>query len=254
MSLIYCKSEDVTRPYYVESLNLHVYSIQELSYVIYQYPLLALDGLVTEDLLDFIEEQLQMSFFASKLKKWLKSKENPDHILGQILAESHYYSETEIATFQQTVLELRKLSQVEFWKKKATLLCSLKQYAKAIKQYQQIIATRKMEDPFVWSNMGVCYARMLLIKQAFEAYQKSYELDKNPDVLEKMIYLSCLDKQIKFPPKDKTQEQEDKINVARQQAMNSNVIIEVDRFDKKEQASKMVANWKQEYREMVAST
>lgn len=44
MSLWLCRQERVNRPFLVEPLGIHLYSSQELSYVIYHYPLLVLDG------------------------------------------------------------------------------------------------------------------------------------------------------------------------------------------------------------------
>ena len=35
MSLILCRQEPVTSPYFVEELGVHLYSSQELNYVIY---------------------------------------------------------------------------------------------------------------------------------------------------------------------------------------------------------------------------
>lgn len=38
--------------------GIHLYSSQELSYVIYHYPLLVLDGFVGENLFTFLREEL----------------------------------------------------------------------------------------------------------------------------------------------------------------------------------------------------
>ena len=39
MSLILCRQEPVTVPLYIEDLGIHLYSSQELCYVIYNNPL-----------------------------------------------------------------------------------------------------------------------------------------------------------------------------------------------------------------------
>ena len=56
MSLRLCRSEKVKNPYYVSFLGVNLYSSQELAYVIYHYPLLVMDCLVDERLLDFLRE------------------------------------------------------------------------------------------------------------------------------------------------------------------------------------------------------
>ena len=54
MSLILCRQEPVKHPFYFEGLGVHLYSSQELCYVIYQNPLLVLDHFVDEHLIEFI--------------------------------------------------------------------------------------------------------------------------------------------------------------------------------------------------------
>ena len=46
MSLILCRQEPVTSPYFVEELGVHLYASQELNYVIYHHPLLVMEDFV----------------------------------------------------------------------------------------------------------------------------------------------------------------------------------------------------------------
>ena len=85
MSLWLCRQERVNRPFLVEPLGIHLYSSQELSYVIYHYPLLVLDGFVGENLFTFLREELNHGFLALKLERWMKSNEDPDEVLILIL-------------------------------------------------------------------------------------------------------------------------------------------------------------------------
>jgi len=66
MSLLLCRQEHVTHPYYAEELGLRLSSTQELAYVIYHYPLLVLDGFVRESLLDFMRNS-DRAFSRSRL-------------------------------------------------------------------------------------------------------------------------------------------------------------------------------------------
>ena len=43
MSLLLCRLEPVQHPYYVEVLGIHIYSSQELCYIIYNNPLLVME-------------------------------------------------------------------------------------------------------------------------------------------------------------------------------------------------------------------
>ena len=75
MSLILCRQEPVRHPFYIERLGVHIASSQELCYVIYQNPLLVLDGFVDDRLIEFIRSELGLSFLAGKLEAWQRSGE-----------------------------------------------------------------------------------------------------------------------------------------------------------------------------------
>ena len=75
MSLILCRQEPVRHPFYVERLGIHIASSQELCYVLYQNPLLVLDGFVDDRLIEFIRSELGLSFLAGKLEAWQRSGE-----------------------------------------------------------------------------------------------------------------------------------------------------------------------------------
>ena len=68
MSFILCRQEEVTHPLYIEALGVHIWSSQELCYVIYNYPLLAMDHFLDERLTEFIEKELRMTVLAARLE------------------------------------------------------------------------------------------------------------------------------------------------------------------------------------------
>lgn len=74
MSLILCRQEPVKRPFYFEYLGVCIFSSQELCYVIYNHPLLVLDGFVDESLLEFIREDLDMAFFCGEAGKMAEKR------------------------------------------------------------------------------------------------------------------------------------------------------------------------------------
>lgn len=122
MSLILCRQEPVKHPFYFEGLGVHLYSSQELCYVIYQNPLLVLDHFVDEHLIEFIRDELEMGFMAAKLEKWQQSGEDADELLFLILTECDYYNAAEIKHFRQKIETYRKMSPHEFAKAKADYL------------------------------------------------------------------------------------------------------------------------------------
>lgn len=270
MSLLLCRQEPVKHPYYFENLGIHLYSSQELSYVIYNNPLLVMDGFVDDHLIEFIRDELDMGFLALKVERWLKSGENPDEALALILQETDYYNSVELSKFRQQMAALKKMSPAEYGKAKADFLFGKKQYGKAIGVYERVLAEpggSSRDEAFIsriWNNLAASYARMFLFDKAFHAYQKSYELVKSSEALQKLYYIT------KFNPalvlKDRYQsiitdeikaEWDAEYEAAREKAKEADSVKKLDELFQKDSikrlsgATAMVKAWKQEYRNMI---
>ncbi len=270
MSLLLCRQEHVTRPFYAEEMGIRIYSSQELSYVIVHYPLLVMDGFVSDALLNFLREELNHGFLALKIERWLKSGENPDETLVMILQECDYCTGAQISRFRQTVADIRKKHPAEYRKRKADEFFSIRQYRRALELYQELAdwkADSVVDDHFracVLNNMGSCYARMFRLEEAFDAYSRSYAAWNQQSVLERIYYLSKLDARLKPGERQKfrlTPELQEKwdadMEAARQRAAGSEaagqleVLFKRDLPRRQEGEAKRIAKWKQEYRSMM---
>ena len=270
MSLWLCRQESVTHPYYIEALGLPIYSSQELSYVIYNNPLLVLDDFVNEQLLAFLRDELNQGFLALKLERWLKSEENPDDALLVILQECDYYTAAEIAKYRQLIVNLRKLHPADFGKRKADELFELRQYGKALKLYRellQISPDQVVDEAYfgrIWQNIGSCHARRFQFEEALEAYEKAYDKNGDQKVLEQIYKLSLLDERLVLKSQyqllvneESKELWEQMLTDAREKAAASPEMEQLEQlFTKdpvKRQAgmSQLLLQWKREYRGMA---
>lgn len=105
------------RPFYFDRLNVRLYTGQELCYVIYHYPLLALDGLVDAQLIDWMEKELGEAAFAQELRDRVKAGESQDNLLLLVLQTFNYYTMAEVRAFRNTILDLKKLSRGQLLRK-----------------------------------------------------------------------------------------------------------------------------------------
>ena len=131
MSLILCRQEPVTVPLYIEDLGIHLYSSQELCYVIYNNPLLVLEGFIDKRLTEFLRSELRMPFLAERVEKWMDSHGATEEILYLILKECNYYTPKEQAAYRQTVNGLKKLSEEEYEKRRADYFYGLDLFRKS---------------------------------------------------------------------------------------------------------------------------
>lgn len=270
MSLLLCRQEHVKRPYFMEPMGIHLYSSQELSYVIFNHPMLVLDDFVDERLLTFLREELNQGFLALKLERWLKSGESPDEALMIILQECDYYSMAEVGRFRQMAAALRKKHPADFMRMKADELFSLGQYGRAVKLYKELLdypPGDHVDDLFfarIWNNLGSCYARMFQLDKAFKAYENAYKKNQQEIILERLYDLSRIDNRLALSPElqsEITEKQqklwEDKLIRARQKARDSRQVKELetlfqqDSVKRRAGETELICQWKQEYRNMA---
>ncbi|MCI9163146.1 MAG: hypothetical protein HFG59_07770 [Lachnospiraceae bacterium] len=270
MSLLLCRQEHVKRPYFMELMGVHLYSSQELSYVIFNHPMLVLDDFVDERLLTFLREELDKGFLALKLERWLKSGENPDEALMIILQDCDYYSMAEVGRFRQMAAALRKKHPADFMRMKADELFSLRQYGRAVEIYQKLLEypqSEQVDDLFfgrVYNNLGSCYARMFQLDKAFEAYGNAYQKNQQDAVLERLYDLSRIDerlvlsKDLQEEITDKKKELwEQKLKMAREKARQSKQVKELEALFQQDTVKRQTGEanqlyqWKTEYRNMA---
>ncbi|MCI6885689.1 MAG: tetratricopeptide repeat protein [Lachnospiraceae bacterium] len=270
MSLLLCRQEHVSHPYFMESLGIHLYSSQEIAYVIYHYPLLVLDGFVGDGLFAFMREELDQGFLALKLERWLKSGERVDDVLVLLLQEIGYCTQSEVTQFRQLMEDLRKKHAAELKKMKADELFSMRQYGRAVELYEELLmvpADTYVNDEFrgrVWNNLGSCYARMFQLEKAFDAYEKAYNRIGQIQILEQLYELSQIDSRLKLGDRltalvteERKAEWDEKMKQAREKAAESEQLRELEQLFRKDPIKRqageaeLLRKWKQEYRSMV---
>ncbi len=270
MSLLLCRQEHVRHPYFIENLGIHLYSSQELSYVITHYPLLVRDGFLGESLFAFLREELDLGFLALKLDRWLKSGESAEDVLILLLQEIGYCTNAELNQFKQKMEEFRKKHPAEMKKMKADEMFSMRQYGHAVELYEELLdlpSDHCVNDGFrgkIWNNLGSCYARMFLLEKAFDAFEKAYVRTSRTEILEQIYYLSRIDSRLKpgerllaLMTEECKQQWDDKMLTARANAARSDSLHDLEILFEKEPAvrlkeeAELLSKWKQEYRGMV---
>lgn len=271
MSLILCRQEPVKHPYYFEGLGVRLYSSQELCYVIYNNPLLVMEGFVDNALIEFIRDDLDMAFLALKLVKWQQSGEDGDELLALILHECDYYNGAEVSRFRQKLSSYRRMPEAEFLKERADYLFSRKQYGKSAAEYQKILDLPKgnrgseVFQAKIYNNLGASYARLFMTDKAYLAYQKSFDLVKSSEVLKRICHLSqwnpglVISERLKvLITEELLQESGQDRKEAEEKAEQADSLLELDKLFQKDPikrfqgAGELVQKWKQEYSNIMS--
>lgn len=270
MSLIFCRQEPVTHPYYIDVLGIHIHSSQELCYIIFNHPVLVMDDFVDELLIGFIRRELDMDYLADRMEKLVETGSKTEDVLVLFLTECDYYSDKEIQKFRAAVSALRALHPAQYDKERADYMFRQHQFGKAAMRYEKILEypkERQADDAFlanVYNNLGASYAMMFQFHKSLSAYDKAYELGKNMEVLKRIYFLTVFAPELDvkeryysvFTEELKTQWRQE-VDAAGLDAGQAGEVRALRALFKKDPvkrmngAAEMVGRWKQEYRMMV---
>lgn len=198
MGLILCEGLEAKSPLYIEDLDINIYSLEELAYLIYDNPILVMENFIDEKLFWFISESLSLNNLSTWLLKMYRDKKLNDDILYYILESSGFYNKKEIIKYRREIEGLRALPKEEYLKKQADYMFSLKKYAKAIEIFERILVlinskSRKIDFlGSIYNNLAASYANMFKFDNAYMNYRLAYECLQDKNILKKLVYLEKL--------------------------------------------------------------
>lgn len=191
--LILCRQPIAAAPFYLESISLNVYSLEELSWFIFHHTDILESDFISDDLLDWISDEAGYRDLALRLRAGRDAK-TPFHVqIETILASCGYLTPKEIKDTVREVQLSAGLSPVEKKKKRADLLIKNGNIRKGITAYQKILETEDLKRDIygnICHDIGYAYAKLFLFKEASDWYRKAYE--HNVSIKSLMQLLFCL--------------------------------------------------------------
>ena len=270
MSLLLCRQEPVPSPYFIEELGIHIYSSQELCYIIYHHPLLVMEDFVNQNLAEFLRTGLCMPFLAERIEKWLDSRGPSDELLFLILSECAYYTPQEQARYRQTISNLRKLPEDEYAKRRADYYYSLNLFGKAVSMYEKILEPgreSRLSGDFksrIWNNIAACYAKLFCYQKAMYAYDCAWNEKNDRIYLKRMYFLTRLEPELTMKErysevlnKEETKQWDEELEAIRKEAEEASAVTRIRQIFEKDpikrlaEAGELVNNWKYQYRKMI---
>lgn len=194
-NVILCQIDRAEEPYYIDTVDLCVYSIEELCYFIdHNLPLIDSD-FFDDGLLSWLEDELHLDRLTSTMERI--RQEDPEHQTeGMILAlnaECGWLYSGEVEAFRAKIRKIQDLPETEQLRLKADKLVSCGKYARAISVYKKILrdASSKENKELTgrtYHNMGVAYARFFQMEEACECMGRAYSVLKTADTMKDYLY------------------------------------------------------------------
>lgn len=181
--LLLCSHGLAYVPYYIETIALNVYSLEELCcYMVQNMDLLG-PSFMEDELIEWIDAELEMHALAGRLRD-LKSDGMRLSAFVTTLAEScNYCSGEEISSMQKVLLEYENKSETECRKIRADRLLQKKRYGESILEYRKLLEVPGVCGALagnIYHNLGTAYAGLFCFWEAADCYGKAYERNRNP--------------------------------------------------------------------------
>lgn len=190
-------TKEADSPYEVEELDLRIYTIEELAYLIYHDLAVLPDDFIDERLLTFIEKELNMPEISGKIRRFYTSPQDFDATVIMLLSEVSFFSEQEINEFRDRVVRRRRKSAPERLAMRADGLMDRKRFNSAIRMYRSLLSgprDGRMNEQFyidLMQKCAACFSRLCEFDNAKEMLLQVYKETGSPDVLKK-LYDICI--------------------------------------------------------------
>lgn len=180
-------------PYFIKEIGKNVYSIEELSYYLYNHLYLVDEDFFGDDLIEYIDEYLENSMVANGLKQAIEHGASLSELVSFVIKASGYYNAEEIRIFQKQLDLLRTSTITQRQKSKADILMGHRKFSMALDIYNKIVMHPDPEETSVfygnvYNNIGVIYANMFAFEDARDLFQRAYKINHSIVTLKHLIY------------------------------------------------------------------
>lgn len=189
-SVFTCKYKRAKTPFFIEQAGVNLYSLEELSYFLYQNICLVDRAFFDERLCRWLQEETGCSELAAWIRRGNSSGTDLQKLVTAAVGASGFFSGKELSELGERLRGLVKLQEQERLKLRADELLNSRNEWAAAEEYRHILQMHQNSRlgmgfyGAVWNNLGVCYARQLLFREAARCFETAYEYQPEEEIRE----------------------------------------------------------------------
>lgn len=254
-------------PYYIQAIDMNVYSLEEINYFIYNHMNLVYREFFCEKLFLYIENELELKGLAEQLRMLDDEDATVKSFILCILEKSGFYGPNELVKIQPLIMNINNMSRSERFLMEADNCFKQGKYGSALHIYLDILAAREegVNDSFfakIAFSVGIIYARMFMSQNANAYFNMAYDLFPDPTYAKACVYMSIINGDdeellrtiIKYKVTD-----EALAAIKNQIEKNKKAILASEDYSsfensliQEEGIEKQIAKWKNEYYNMLS--
>ncbi len=190
---ILCQTKRASLPYFIENISTNVYSIEELCYYLYHNLYLVDQTIMNEGLCSWIQEELELTGLAAKLRSKIGKFVSVEDILYPVFKEINYLTYEELKNLNVRLQKMNAEAPAMREKQKADALMENRMYVHAIQVYQKLLERENLEEiregltESVYHNLGCAYSYLFQMEKAVDCFRKAYEGGRSRTSLESYL-------------------------------------------------------------------
>ncbi|MFP3155322.1 hypothetical protein LQZ18_13025 [Lachnospiraceae bacterium ZAX-1] len=196
-----CWEKKAAVPFYCAQVGIHIHTIEELSYYLYQNIYLLDEDLLNMALYQWIGKELSKQALSVALQKGAQEGRSSLWCAMMIIQEGGCRTQEELEDLKKLYQEIGSKSRLECRKLRADSFLEHKKYVSCIMEYHRILHDEELKDATpilvgnLWHNLGVAHARLFLFEDAAQYFKKAYDLNQDKESLKDYLFaVSCAEK------------------------------------------------------------
>ncbi len=256
-------------PFYIKKLDKRIYSLEEINFFIYNNINLIYQEFFSDELISFIEKDLERADIARGLRIIKDNKGTVKELISFLLKESHYYSPNELARIANYVVNIDNMTEAERLKIQADGFYEKGQYESALRIYFDILnmmdEEKTLSEAFfggIAYSIGTIYAKLFMCKNANSYFSKAYELYPDTSYAKACVYMALINNDeeeilktiVKYHITDEALEvMRSRVRSLRREIETSDETLNfIYSFENGNAGQQIIEQWKEEYYERIS--
>lgn len=183
-----CKYNRTSAPFYIRQAGINLYSLEELAWFLYHNICLADRQLFDDRLCRWLSEEAGCKDLARRIQNGVAAGVSFQNLVLSVVGAADMYDSRELSELGERLKSLGSLQEQERLKMRADELLDNRSEWAAMEEYRHILRMHqnsRLGMAFygaVWNNLGVCYARQFLFREAADCFETSCEYAPDEEV------------------------------------------------------------------------
>lgn len=188
MSAIMSIGQYAKNPYKINSLEMNVYCLEELSFLLKENAYLLDKSIMKDELAEFLANECDLESLGLELSRMIHKKGSLSLFVSTILDYSGLFSDEEVIAVASVLRQGGKMTDLEKQKIRVDRLVEMNKLEIALEEYDVLISqveeNLEVEDwsmrgmlGKLWYNKGVAFTKMMRYKRAAECFLEAAKQD-----------------------------------------------------------------------------